>query len=169
MKHRRRRVRTDVAAERYAEAMSAYVVFFDGCCEPRNPGGTAGFGVVIFKGTEKVWEKSGMIQASPTTSNNVAEYAAIGAALDWFIENGLTDAHILVKGDSNLVIQQCFGTWKIRGGFYADLAREVREKIAKFKALRGTWISRDYNGVADELSKNELRRVGVEFKIQPEV
>jgi len=168
MKRRRERVRTDENAVRYAESMGAYIAFFDGCCEPRNPGGTAGYGAVIFKNNARVWQTSGMIPASPQTSNNVAEYLAFNAVLDWFIEQGLTKELILVKGDSNLVIQQCFGKWRIKGGFYAEHAKAAREKIKKFRALRGTWISRDLNSLADELSKAELRKNGVEFKIQPE-
>jgi ribonuclease HI len=168
MKRRRARVRTDENAVRYAESMGAYIAFFDGCCEPRNPGGTAGYGAVIFKNGDLVWQTSGMIPASPQTSNNVAEYLAFTAILDWFIERGLTSELILVKGDSNLVIQQCFGSWKIKGGFYAEYARAAREKVKKFRALHGTWIGREHNSIADELSKAELHKSGIEFRIQPE-
>lgn len=168
MSRKRAQARTDRKAEKYAESIGAYVAFFDGCCEPRNPGGTAGYGAVIFKDDERVWEFSGMIQAAPTTSNNVAEYLAFNAILDWFIEHGLTGAPILVKGDSNLVIQQCFGAWKIKKGFYVEHALAARSKIKKFRALRGTWIGREFNSLADELSKAELHRAGVRFEIQPE-
>jgi ribonuclease HI len=168
MSRRRSYARTDERAAKYAESIGSYIAYFDGCCEPRNPGGTAGYGVVIFKNGERIWQHSGMIPASPTTSNNVAEYLAFNAILDWFIAADLTNEPILVKGDSNLVIQQCFGTWKIKKGFYIEHARAAREKVKKFRALRGTWIRRDLNSLADELSKAELHKVGVVFKIQPE-
>lgn len=160
--------RTDEKAEGYISSVGGYECFFDGCCEPRNPGGTAGYGAVIFKGGERVWETSGTIPPSPTTSNNVAEYLAFTAILDWFIEQQLTGAPILVKGDSNLVIQQCFGSWRIKKGFYAETAREAKKKVARFKNLHGTWIGRDKNAIADDLSKAHLRAAGVEFRIQPE-
>lgn len=32
--------------------------FFDGCCEPVNPGGTAAYGAVILKDGKKIWEAS---------------------------------------------------------------------------------------------------------------
>lgn len=163
-----KKARTDKHVEKYVESIDAYTAFFDGCCEPKNPGGTAGYGAVIFKSGKRIWEKSGMIPASPQTSNNVAEYLAFNAILDWFIENGLTTTPILMKGDSNLVIQQCFGTWRIKQGFYVPLARQAREKVKKFRALTGTWISRDLNSIADELSKTELHSAGIEFKIQPQ-
>lgn len=142
----------------------AYTAFFDGACEPRNPGGTAGYGAVIFKGGERIWQHSGMIPASPETSNNVAEYLAFIAALDWFIENKLTNEHILIKGDSMLVIKQCFGNWKIKKGLYTKYAIEAKNKVKKFSALEGKWISREYNSLADELSRAAINR-----KLEPGV
>jgi len=135
-----------------------YTAFFDGSCEPRNPGGTAGYGAVIFKGGERVWHHSGMIPASPATSNNVAEYLAFITALDWFIGQRLTTAPIVIQGDSMLVIKQCFGHWKIKKGLYAQYAIEAKNKVKKFSALQGKWISREYNSLADELSRAAINR-----------
>lgn len=154
-----------------------FVAYFDGCCEPTNPGGTAGYGAVILQGEERIWETSGMIPASPTTSNNVAEYLAFIAILERFIEIGMTRANIIVYGDSKLVIEQGFGTWKIRGidhklfdtpGFYAQYAVKARELLRGFTNIRGFWIPRDQNSICDELSKKQLRDAGIEFRIQPE-
>lgn len=133
-----------------------YTAFFDGACEPRNPGGTAGYGAVIFNEAQRVWQHSGMIPASPLNSNNVAEYLAFNAALDWFIENNLTNAQILIKGDSMLVIQQCFGRWRVKKGLYAKYAIEAKEKVKKFSTLQGKWISRVHNTLADELSRGAI-------------
>lgn len=33
-----------------ARATPGLIAFFDGCCEPANPGGTAGYGAVIYDG-----------------------------------------------------------------------------------------------------------------------
>jgi ribonuclease HI len=145
-----------------------YVAFFDGCCEPRNPGGNAGYGVVIYKDGQRVWQHSGMMPASKATSCNVAEYLAFNAALDWFIANSLTKEPILIKGDSKLVIQQCFGRWRIKRGLYREYALEAKGKMLQFKALKGTWISRVYNSEADDLSKDHLRKAGIKFVIQPD-
>src|SRR6185369_4693422 len=94
-----------------ADSLDGYTLFFDGCCEPRNPGGAAGYGAIIYSGDKVVWRHAGMLPASPANSNNVAEYLALNAALDWFLTNGLTDRPILIKGDSQLVINQCSGKW----------------------------------------------------------
>lgn len=167
-----------------------YTCFFDGCCEPVNPGGTAGFGAVAFDSAlpggrygERVWECSRMIPPAPSTSNNVAEYLAINAIFDWLLERDAVSQTIHVFGDSRLVICQLWGhplgvgkKWKVHGvdttdkkpGFYAPHAVQARGKLALLPRCYGFWIPRDENDIADELSKAELKRAGVEFRIQPE-
>ena len=60
--------------------------FFDGCCEPTNPGGTASFGAVVFRDGVRVWECSRLFRPAKgresETSNNVAEYGGFLAILD---------------------------------------------------------------------------------------
>lgn len=144
-----------------------YTVYFDGCCEPRNPGGTAAYGVVILKNGERVFEDSKIFEASPNTSNNVAEYAGFNSILDWFSQQILRDADITVYGDSKLVIEQMFGTWNISRGFYVPLAIKAKTKLKNFSNIKGEWIPREENSIADELSKKCLLDAGVKFKIQP--
>ena len=148
----------------------AYIAYFDGACEPANPGGTASFGAVIYeedKNVEKVWECSEVYGQGKLMSNNVAEYAGFIAVLEWFIEQELCDAEIVVKGDSMLVTNQMFGSWKIKSGFYAALAEKARELLSQFTNSRGEWIPRDRNDVADRLSKEVLKRAGVQLRLQP--
>jgi ribonuclease HI len=131
--------------------------------EPRNPGGTIGYGAAIFRGDECVWQSSGMMPARPSSTNNIAEYLALSHALDWLIENRHTTEPILVAGDSKLVINQCFGTWRIKNGAYVEHANAVRKKLRRFSAISGKWIPRDQNQLADDLSKAHLRDAGVEI------
>lgn len=145
-----------------------FICYFDGCCEPVNPGGTAGLGAVIFENGERVWEHSSMIPPSPTTSNNVAEYRAFIAILDHLAKEGMQHERIIIYGDSRLVFEQCFGRWRIKGGHYVPFAREAKAKLEAFTRISGFWIPRDENSIADELSKAEVLRAGVEFRIQPE-
>ena len=173
-----------------------FTAFFDGCCEPKNPGGTAGYGCVIFDRTVKplhsdqrggtygsrVFEYSGMIPAAPTTSNNVAEYLAMLHIMEWAKKNAMENESFHIFGDSRLVICQLWGwppgtkKWKINGidtpmqakGFYADTAVRARETLKLFPRMQGFWIPREKNSFADELSKAEVKRAGVKFKIQPE-
>lgn len=157
----------------YARQTKGYVAFFDGCCEPRNPGGTAGWGALIQRNGERIWEASGFLPPEPTTSNNIAEYLAVTAVLDWLIEND-PKASALVFGDSRLVICQLWGwpvagrKWRIKGGFYAETALAARTKLLRLRNVKGYWIPRKHNSEADDLSKSHLRTRGVEFRIQPE-
>jgi ribonuclease HI len=148
---------------------NSFVAYFDGACEPTNPGGVASFGAVIFHNGEPVWKCSEIYvpEGGVETSNNIAEYAAFLAVLEWFANQNLFDADILIRGDSMLVINQMFGDWKIKKGLYAPLAYEARKLVAQFRNIRGEWIRRQENGVADELSKVALKRVGVRLRLQP--
>lgn len=144
-------------------------MYFDGCCEPINPGGTAGWGVVIIKDGKR-WEKSGMIPASPQTSNNVGEYSAFLAGIKVLLKNRKEDEEIEVMGDSKLVINQVSGLWNINKGLYVPLAQDARALVDKFFSnITFHWIPREENYIADELSKAELKKAGIEFRIQPEV
>ena len=150
--------------------------YFDGCCEPVNPGGTASYGAVIFHEGKRVWECSEIFYPQPgkekETSNNVAEYSGFLAILEELLKRRLHQSEILVRGDSNLVIQQMFGTegffWRIKKGHYVPLAHQAQKLLKRFPHISGEWIPREQNGIADELSKAELLKAGVQFKIQPE-
>jgi ribonuclease HI len=143
--------------------------YFDGCCEPVNPGGTAAYGAVIFIDGVKVWEDSGIFYpAEGQTSNNIAEYSGFLAILIYLFGKRLNDQPIEIRGDSNLVIQQMFGSWRIKQGIYVPLALECQRLLAKFSQIRGRWIPREANSLADELSKKKLLEAGVKFKIQPQ-
>ena len=59
-------------------------VHFDGACEPRNPGGTMGCGIIIYDGNKELWRGSAAIPPQDwpgTTTSNVAEYIALLTAL----------------------------------------------------------------------------------------
>ena len=77
------------------------------------------------------------------------------------------DADILIRGDSELVIYQMFGNWKIKKRALCPVAIKAQKLVVQFKNIRGEWIRRDRKWVADELSKDALRRVGVKLKLQP--
>jgi ribonuclease HI len=148
-----------------------YAAYFDGACEPVNPGGTATYGAVIFHDRDRVWECSEMFcpdrGRERQTSNNVAEYSGFLAVLRWFIDQQLTHAQIMVRGDSKLVIRQMFGSWRIKKGLYVPLALEARQMLTQFSNINGRWIPRRRNHLADKLSKAALSRAGVVPRLQP--
>jgi ribonuclease HI len=146
--------------------------YFDGCCEPVNPGGTASYGAVVFINDVRIWDCSKIFYPvkgkEKETSNNVAEYSGFIAILEYLIENELEGSQITIYGDSKLVIEQMKGNWRMVKGFYLPFAKRAKELVRNFKKLKLVWIPREQNSIADELSKAELLKAGVKFMIQPE-
>jgi ribonuclease HI len=152
--------------------------FFDGCCEPKNPGGNMGMGALIYDHDRTLLRAhSWMIPAHDENSNNVAEYLAVKWVLDTLKMGGFQFRAIYIFGDSRLVIEQLWGNWRIKGidshkdqrpGFYARYAVEARETLKEFRNCRGFWIPRAENAEADKWSKQHLKEAGVEFRLQPE-
>jgi ribonuclease HI len=146
-----------------------YTCFIDGACYPQNPFGEMGWGCHILKDKEPVFEFSGHKAASEENSNNVAEYMALAAALNWFYEKEISDAEVTIKGDSILVINQMKKKWKIKNGLYKASALVCKENLA-FLTGRGLvftfqWIPRESNTYADELSKKNQPEEKREFRV----
>ena len=140
--------------------------WFDGCCEPRNPGGHAAWGAIMFRGKEKVCESAGYCGTGPQMSNNVAEYSGVTAILEWLqSENDIC----MIRGDSKLVIMQLSGKWKIRGGLYVPFYQKAKSLYDPIKErVSFKWVPREENAICDVLSKGVLKDRGITFKIQPE-
>ena len=62
-------------------------------------------------------------------------------------------------GDSQLVIKQMFGRWRIKGGCYVELPREAKLLLRQFQIITGKWVPRERNSAADELSKAAINPV----------
>lgn len=143
------------------------VCFFDGATEPINPGGNMGVGAVIKRGDDILFEYSEYYKADFNNSNNVAEYMAFIAILDWFLDNEMNTFPIRIFGDSMLVIEQIAGHWRINEGRYVPYAIEAKDKFTYFTNCKLKWIPREQNEEADKLSKKCMIENNCEFKIQP--
>ena len=89
-----------------------YLAWFDGACGPVNPGGTATFGVVIKNSDGIVLLKEhGYVGHGSGMSNNVAEYAGVLHVLKYLAPR--LPGRVTIHGDSNLVINQLNGRWRI--------------------------------------------------------
>jgi ribonuclease HI len=56
----------------------------------------------------------------------------------------------------------------MNGGFYLPIALKCKDLLKQFPNIAGEWIPREQNSLADELSKTELKKAGVKFRIQKE-
>jgi|25BtaG_2_1085352.scaffolds.fasta_scaffold06575_2 ribonuclease HI len=141
--------------------------WFDGVCEPKNPGGHGAYGVYI-RSKHIDWKEGVYVGYGETISNNVAEYSGFIDILRRLKNNFLTKEKIIIRGDSKLVIEQMSGCWKIKKGIYVPLAYEAQKLLRKFRKTTLEWIPRDENEVCDKLAKDVLRKRSIVFKIQPE-
>lgn len=134
--------------------------YFDGACWP-NPNGHAGAGCVVKRCKEVIYSGSKYLGRT-RTSNNVAEYEGLILILEYLIENKIDRAHIF--GDSNLVIMQITGKWKVKRqkqGLYLPSYDKARALANKLPLLKYTWIPREQNEEADEMSTLPLRQRGI--------
>lgn len=128
--------------------------YFDGLCEPKNPGGVATYGFVVFRDGKRAHEGSGLAATpySEGATNNVAEYTGVLKALEWLVEQGLEKEKILVRGDSDLIIKQLKGEYKVKSPLLAPLYKKARELAFRFPSLSFEWIPREQNREADKLT-----------------
>ncbi len=143
--------------------------YFDGSCEPKNPGGNMGTGAIVLDDGQLLFEHSDFIKANPDNSNNVAEYIGLREILRWLTTNGIKGRSIIIHGDSKLVIEQMTGRWKIKNGRYTPYAKAcmfyLKELIGRdfSNEITFKWIPRQLNEHCDMLSKKNQP----ELKIQP--
>jgi len=137
-----------------------YTAYFDGAYRSTDQGVMAGCGAIIIQEGQTIWECSKPVYPEQEdeyqTSNNVAEYCGLIAVLEYLINLGVQHEHIMVYGDSKMVIQQMFGSWKINEGRYVPYAHRAKALCRAFSNLYGQWIPREQNTIADALSKAPL-------------
>jgi ribonuclease HI len=125
-------------------------IFFDGLCRPKNPGGVATYGYVIYQDGKKVKSGCGVVGSGAGMTNNVAEYSALKQAAEW-VRRQVGDEEIVIKGDSQLVICQMNGTWQVKSETSKKFVPEIR-KLLEGRKARFVWIPREQNAEADQLS-----------------
>lgn len=119
------------------------IIYFDGACLPKNPGGVACFGVVATNNGDIVEEKWGVVDEQGT--NNIAEWAGLVEAIQMVKELGWDNVKIL--GDSQLVVNQFNERWKINKEHLLDYFIEAHEECQGLDIIV-EWIPRDKN-IAD--------------------
>lgn len=128
----------------------AYILYTDG--GSRGNPGPAGIGYLIydlrFTISESKVVKEGRKYIGIAT-NNVAEYSALIAGLEGCAELGARQVE--VKMDSELVVKQLKGEYRIKDKTLFDLASKVKELESSFKKITYKHIPREQNKEADRL------------------
>jgi ribonuclease HI len=138
--------------------MNHFVIFADGCCEPRNPNGVATYAIVVIDAVtgEVLDEKADIIAIGEGATNNLAELMAVGAALKWALEHNATK--VTVKTDSQLAVNLLTGLWqptptKHYYPAFRGAMRLLHEAERRGIEVRLEWVPRRQNERADFLAK----------------
>ena len=118
-----------------------------------NPG-PAGFGAVLLDDSGRVVRELSEFIGRATC--NEAEYRALIAALQAARELGARD--VLIRADSQLLVRQINGEYKVKSRTLMPLVLRVRELLQKFASWKAQHVPREMNSRADALANEAVDR-----------
>ena len=132
------------------------VIYTDGGARG-NPG-PAAIGVAVYSLTDTHEPLKKLGKFLGHTTNNEAEYHAVLAGLDLAKELGGRD--LVFYLDSELVVRQLSGQYKIKEPRLQSLAQDVIRAQNQFERVEFHHVSREKNKLADELVNEALDAAG---------
>ena len=118
-----------------------------------NPG-PAGYGAVI---TDEAGAKlAELSEYLGKRTNNYAEYSGLLGVLQWSLDHGVT--HLKVVSDSELMVKQIQGRYKVNSPDLRPLFEEARRRIAKLGSFQISHALRHKNKDADRLANEAMDR-----------
>lgn len=120
---------------------ATYDIVFDGGSKG-NPG--LGYGSYEITLDDEVVTHQ-RLEYGDRVTNNQAEYTTLLRALEWLADElGPTaaTASVRVHGDSQLVIKQLNGEWKMKDATLRRIAMDARVQIARFETVTLSWHPR---------------------------
>ena len=124
-----------------------YLVAFSDGGARGNPG-PAGYGVVIQD--EAGRKVAALSEYLGHQTNNVAEYQGLIAALEYAVANG--HKALKVISDSELLVRQIKGIYKVKNAVLQDLHGRAKELIAQLNWFSIGHVLRGHNQEADNLA-----------------
>ena len=112
-----------------------------------NPG-PAGYGVVLQDESGKKIDTLNEYLGAQT--NNFAEYSGLIAALEYALGHGYRN--LKVRSDSELLVKQIKGEYKVRSEALLDIFREAKDLIRKLDSFHIQHVYREQNREADRLA-----------------
>jgi probable phosphoglycerate mutase len=131
------------------------IIYTDGGARG-NPG-PAGAGYLIFADGNTIEGKKFLGERQ---TNNWAEYEAVALALAHAKEAGLAGRSATIRMDSQLVVEQLSGNWKIKDAGLKEQAAKVRALLVDFPDTRFEYIPRAQNAEADRLVNEAIDEAG---------
>ncbi len=126
------------------------IIYTDGAARG-NPG-PAAIGVILKDTAGKAVAEISRCLGS--TTNNQAEYQAIIAGLEKAVSLGAKN--VIVKSDSELVVNQINGQFKIKNTALRPLYQQVVQLTGKLVSFSISYIPREQNRQADDLANKAL-------------
>jgi ribonuclease HI len=140
-------------ADAHAEAKpaaAAYRANIDGAS--RNNPGPASYGVVIRDPRGEIVAR--LKKYIGRMTNNVAEYYALIAALDYAQSHGIRA--LRVESDSELLVKQMRGQYKVKNADLRPLFERARKMSQALESFRIDHVYREQNREADALANEAL-------------
>ena len=135
-------------------------IYFDGGCQPTNPGGVATSGWFITNEKGQLLAEGAKVVADggEKATNNYAEYCALGLALRHLVDEGWKGKKLTIRGDSRLIVEQGAGNWKCKAPHLKPLLEKIHQHLGALEIEEGWtihWVRRSSNGHAHQLAENE--------------
>ena len=83
---------------------------------------------------------------------------ALARALEWLIQSNLLSERIEIRSDSQLVVNQLMGSYKVRAKRIIPLYKKVLQLKSEFRDLHIQWVPREMNREADVLTNKAYNR-----------
>jgi ribonuclease H / adenosylcobalamin/alpha-ribazole phosphatase len=116
-----------------------------------NPG-PAAYGYVLETDDGTVLAAHG--ETIGVATNNVAEYRALLAGLAKALDLGVDDVEVV--SDSELVVRQMRGEYKVKNEALRELSEQARRLAQQLRSVRYTAVRREHNELADQLVNEAL-------------
>ena len=151
------------------------IYYFDGACGPTNPGGVVQYGWHRAKEEDLKGNEQGYgiaFSGGPEATNNIAEYTALAALLTHILSKAsrIPNAKrvLLLRGDSQLAINQFNGKWRVRKPSLRPIAAIVHmlkdELLDMGWEIEAEWVDGKNNRLADKLSRRALNEAKMDRK-----
>jgi ribonuclease HI len=137
------------------QASSAHIVMRIDGASRGNPG-PAAYAVVVEAGDGA--PLAALSKYLGKTTNNVAEYEGLLAALDYALRH--RRLRLRVFSDSELLVRQIQGRYKVKSQELKPLVERAREMIARLEAFSIQHVPRERNREADRLVNQALDAAG---------
>lgn len=128
------------------------ILYCDGASRG-NPG-PGSYGYVLRSENKVISEGSGCLGE---VTNNVAEYRGLLAGLSKALELGAKE--VLVRSDSQLLVRQLNGQYKVKAPGIKPLVGEAKALLDRFDRVSIEHVPREENKEADKLANEALDRL----------